>query len=122
MQVLDEIQAGVFDGWTYAQIERDRPEEFAARKADKLRYRQADCSLENSGAGLWQWKFLSPSPCRACPGCSCTLTRIQHRGVLLPACLAEGSPVLQPLDRLQCAAGTHRGRATWTWCSAWSQW
>ena len=41
MQVLDEIQAGVFDGWTYAQIEKDRPEEFAARKADKLRYRRA---------------------------------------------------------------------------------
>ena len=41
MQVLDEIQAGVFDGWTYAKIEKDRPEEFAARKADKLRYRQA---------------------------------------------------------------------------------
>ena len=39
MQVLDEIQAGIFDGWTYAQIEKERPEEFAARKADKLRYR-----------------------------------------------------------------------------------
>ena len=41
MQVLDEIQAGIFDGWTYAQIEKERPEEFAARKADKLRYRCA---------------------------------------------------------------------------------
>ena len=39
LQVLDEIQAGIFDGWTYAQIEKERPEEFAARKADKLRYR-----------------------------------------------------------------------------------
>ena len=39
--MLDEIQAGIFDGWTYAQIEKDRPEEFAARKADKLRYRWA---------------------------------------------------------------------------------
>ena len=38
-QVLDEIQAGVFDGMTYAQIEQTMPEEFAARKADKLGYR-----------------------------------------------------------------------------------
>lgn len=38
-QVLDEIQAGMFDGMTYAQIEQTMPEEFAARKADKLGYR-----------------------------------------------------------------------------------
>ncbi len=36
---LDEIDAGVFDGWTYERIEKERPEEFAARKADKLNYR-----------------------------------------------------------------------------------
>lgn len=40
-KVLDEIQAGIFDGWTYAEIEKQRPQEFAARKADKLRYRCA---------------------------------------------------------------------------------
>lgn len=38
-KVLDEIQAGIFDGWTYAEIEKQRPEEFAARKRDKLSYR-----------------------------------------------------------------------------------
>jgi broad specificity phosphatase PhoE len=38
-QVLDEIQAGMFDGMTYAQIEQTMPEEFAARKSDKLGYR-----------------------------------------------------------------------------------
>lgn len=32
-------QAGAFDGWTYAQIEAAHPEEFAARRRDKLRYR-----------------------------------------------------------------------------------
>ena len=38
-KVLDEIQAGAFDGWTYAQIENEHPSEFVARKKDKLRYR-----------------------------------------------------------------------------------
>ena len=38
-KVLDEIQAGIFDGWTYAEIEKHRPEEFAARKREKLSYR-----------------------------------------------------------------------------------
>ena len=38
-KVLDEIQAGIFDGWTYAEIETQRPEEYAARKKDKLSYR-----------------------------------------------------------------------------------
>ena len=33
------FQAGAFDGWTYAQIEAAHPEEFAARRRDKLRYR-----------------------------------------------------------------------------------
>lgn len=47
-KVLDEIQAGIFDGWTYAEIEKHRPEEFAARKRDKLSYRFAlDTSLMN---------------------------------------------------------------------------
>lgn len=36
---LDEIEAGVFDGWTYREIHEKSPEEYAARKADKLRYR-----------------------------------------------------------------------------------
>ena len=39
--MLDEIQAGIFDGMTYAEIEQNMPEEFAARKADKLGYRCA---------------------------------------------------------------------------------
>jgi len=38
-KVLDEIQAGLYDGMTYEQIEEQFPEEFAARKRDKLRYR-----------------------------------------------------------------------------------
>ena len=51
-KVLDEIQAGIFDGWTYAEIEKHRPEEFAARKRDKLSYR---CGLEKqSPASLKQ--------------------------------------------------------------------
>ena len=37
--MLDEIQAGIFDGWTYEQIEQQMPQEFAARKKDKLKYR-----------------------------------------------------------------------------------
>ena len=43
-KVLDEIQAGIFDGWTYKQIEEQKPQEFAARKSDKLRYRSGDHS------------------------------------------------------------------------------
>ena len=36
---LDEIDAGVCDGWTYGEVEEKLPAEFAARAADKLRYR-----------------------------------------------------------------------------------
>ncbi|MCA9490147.1 MAG: histidine phosphatase family protein [Myxococcales bacterium] len=36
---LDEIDGGRFDGWTYDAIEQNAPEDWAARKADKLRYR-----------------------------------------------------------------------------------
>ncbi len=36
---LDEIDAGRFDGWTYDAIAEDAPDEWAARRADKLRYR-----------------------------------------------------------------------------------
>ena len=38
-KALDEIDAGVCDGMTYAEIEAQMPEEFAARAADKLHYR-----------------------------------------------------------------------------------
>lgn len=38
-KALDEIDAGVCDGLTYAEIAAQLPEEFAARQADKLRYR-----------------------------------------------------------------------------------
>jgi broad specificity phosphatase PhoE len=38
-RALDEIDAGVCDGLTYGQIAQRHPEEYAARKADKLRYR-----------------------------------------------------------------------------------
>lgn len=38
-RVLDEIDAGICDGMTYPQIARTLPQEFAARKADKFRYR-----------------------------------------------------------------------------------
>ena len=38
-QALDEIHAGIFDGMSYEQIEEQQPEEFRARKSDKLRYR-----------------------------------------------------------------------------------
>ena len=41
LQALDEIQAGMFDGWTYEEIAEKHSEEYAARKRDKLRYRQA---------------------------------------------------------------------------------
>lgn len=36
---LDEIDAGVCDGLTYAEIAQTRPHEYRARKEDKLRYR-----------------------------------------------------------------------------------
>lgn len=39
LQALDEIQAGMFDGWTYEMIAEKHSEEYAARKRDKLRYR-----------------------------------------------------------------------------------
>ena len=39
LQMLDEIQAGIFDGWTYEDIEKQMPQEYAARKLDKLKYR-----------------------------------------------------------------------------------
>ena len=39
LRALDEIDAGVCDGWTYALVKERMPAEFAARKADKLRYR-----------------------------------------------------------------------------------
>ncbi len=38
-RALDEIEAGVCDGMTYAEIEEKYPDDFAARKADKLHYR-----------------------------------------------------------------------------------
>lgn len=38
-RALDEIDAGICDGMTYAGIAEKYPDEFAARKADKLRYR-----------------------------------------------------------------------------------
>jgi broad specificity phosphatase PhoE/predicted kinase len=38
-RALDEIDAGVCDGLTYAEIAARMPAEFAARKADKFRYR-----------------------------------------------------------------------------------
>ena len=38
-RALDEISAGSCDGLTYREIEARFPAEFAARKADKLRYR-----------------------------------------------------------------------------------
>ena len=39
LKLLDEIDAGIFDGWTYGDVGRKAPEEAAARAADKLRYR-----------------------------------------------------------------------------------
>jgi len=36
---LDEIDAGICDGLTYAQIAETYPDDFAARQRDKLRYR-----------------------------------------------------------------------------------
>lgn len=37
--MLDEIQAGIFDGMTYEEIQEKMPDEFDMRKKDKLRYR-----------------------------------------------------------------------------------
>ncbi|KAK5172833.1 6-phosphofructo-2-kinase [Saxophila tyrrhenica] len=39
MRMLDELNAGVMEGLTYNCIEKTHPEEFAARKKDKLHYR-----------------------------------------------------------------------------------
>ncbi|XP_031271768.1 6-phosphofructo-2-kinase/fructose-2,6-bisphosphatase isoform X1 [Pistacia vera] len=38
-RALDEINAGVCDGMTYEEIRKNMPEEYDARKKDKLRYR-----------------------------------------------------------------------------------
>jgi broad specificity phosphatase PhoE/predicted kinase len=38
-RALDEIDAGICDGMTYEQIREQMPEVYAARKADKFRYR-----------------------------------------------------------------------------------
>jgi broad specificity phosphatase PhoE/predicted kinase len=38
-RALDEIDAGICDGMTYEQIHEQMPDVYAARKADKLRYR-----------------------------------------------------------------------------------
>lgn len=39
LRALDEIDAGVCDGMTYDEVARAMPAEYAARKADKFRYR-----------------------------------------------------------------------------------
>ncbi|MFO0586282.1 MAG: 6-phosphofructo-2-kinase/fructose-2,6-bisphosphatase [Polyangiaceae bacterium] len=39
LRALDEIDAGLCDGMTYAEIKQNMPEEYAARKQDKFRYR-----------------------------------------------------------------------------------
>jgi broad specificity phosphatase PhoE len=39
LRALNEIDAGICDGWTYAEIKEQLPEEFAARARDKFRYR-----------------------------------------------------------------------------------
>lgn len=39
LRALDEIDAGLCDGMTYAEIKEKMPAEYAARKADKLTYR-----------------------------------------------------------------------------------
>ncbi|GAB2275056.1 hypothetical protein Dimus_009824 [Dionaea muscipula] len=38
-RALDEINSGVCDGMTYEEIKKNMPEEYEARKKDKLRYR-----------------------------------------------------------------------------------
>jgi 6-phosphofructo-2-kinase/fructose-2,6-biphosphatase len=38
-RALDEMNAGVCDGMTYLEIKETMPEEYQARKQDKLRYR-----------------------------------------------------------------------------------
>ncbi|XP_010089515.2 6-phosphofructo-2-kinase/fructose-2,6-bisphosphatase [Morus notabilis] len=38
-RALDEIYAGVCDGMTYEEIKKNMPDEYEARKKDKLRYR-----------------------------------------------------------------------------------
>lgn len=38
-RALDEIDAGMCDGMTYAEIKEKMPDEYAARKADKFHYR-----------------------------------------------------------------------------------
>jgi len=38
-RALDEVDAGICDGLTYAQIREHLPDEFTARSADKFRYR-----------------------------------------------------------------------------------
>jgi hypothetical protein len=39
LKALDEIDAGICDGMTYEEIKKKMPEEYAARNANKLRYK-----------------------------------------------------------------------------------
>jgi len=39
LRLLDEIDSGVCDGMTYEEIKSAMPDEYAARSADKFRYR-----------------------------------------------------------------------------------
>ena len=44
---LDEIYAGICDGLTYEEIERDHKEEFELRKHDKLAYRYPRYTIQH---------------------------------------------------------------------------
>lgn len=66
-KALDEIQAGICDGFTYEEISNQHPAEFEARQANKLSYRWVHrhgrgsvCAWRGGAAGL-----LPPpiSPC-----------------------------------------------------------
>lgn len=50
-KALDELDAGVCDGLTYAQIKEKWPEDFRARDEDKFSYRYASSTNWGDGKG-----------------------------------------------------------------------
>ena len=69
---MDEIAAGIFDGMSYEEIEEQQPEEFRARKSDKLRYRcgarSARQCAQTAHAGALRTYITEPQTSMLAPG------------------------------------------------------
>lgn len=95
--MLDEIQAGIFDGWTYEQIEEQMPQEYAARKQDKLKYRY--CALFHQLTTSLLVSYCKPAPC--------------SQPALLLSWIFHNTAPLSYSPSFLCFADTQVGRVTW---------